>query len=515
MTGADHHSFERHVSVRTLRQEDYDDLRRLTLRIYPNAEPWTSAQLASLLRVFPQGQFGVEWEGRIIATAFSMIIDFDMYRPELSWEEITDNGSITPHTPDGDTLYGVDIMVDPDYRGLKLARRLYEARKQLVRELNLMRIVIGGRIPNFARHSETMNVRTYVEQVVHKAIYDPVLTAQIANGFALKRIIKDYLKADRESEGYATLLEWTNLDYEPDKHRRILSTRLVRICVVQYQMRPIKAFIDFAHQCEYFVDSASAYRSDFVVFPEMVTLQLLSFMPAQRPGDAARAVSDFTPQYLELFTNLAIKHNVNIIGGSHFSVEDGRLYNVAYLFKRNGEIHKQYKLHITPSERKWWGVQPGEHVEVFDTDRGRISIQICYDVEFPEVSRIAVERGANIIFVPFCTDERHAYLRVRYCAQARCIENQVYTAIAGNVGNLPFVENMDVQYAQSAIFTPSDFPFARDAIAGECTPNVEMVVIQDVDIEMIRRQRREGTVMNWYDRRRDLYEVVEKKSPRP
>ncbi len=163
------------------------------------------------------------------------------------------------------------------------------------------------------------------------------------------------------------------------------------------------------------------------------------------------------------------------------------LYNIAYLFRRNGTLGKQYKLHITPTERNQWGVQGGNQVEVFDTDCGKISIQICYDIEFPEVTRIAVERGAQIIFVPFCTDERYAYLRVRYCAQARCIENHIYVAIAGSVGNLPNVDSLGIHYAQSGIFTPSDIPFKRDAIAAECTPNIETVIFEDLDLELLKK----------------------------
>ena len=92
----------------------------------------------------------------------------------------------------------------------------------------------------------------------------------------------------------------------------------------------------------------------------------------------------------------------------------------------------------------------GDSVRVFDTDCGKIAIQICYDIEFPELARIATDMGANIIFTPFCTEDRQGYLRVRYCAQARAVENQIYTVISGTVGNLPQTENMDIQYAQSA-----------------------------------------------------------------
>ena len=96
---------------------------------------------------------------------------------------------------------------------------------------------------------------------------------------------------------------------------------------------------------------------------------------------------------------------------------------------------------------------------------------------------------------------------VRYCAQARCIENHVYVAIAGSVGNLPNIESLGIHYAQSGIFTPSDIPFERDAIAAECPPNIETVIFEDLDLELLKRHRQSGSVLNWQDRRTDLYEV--------
>lgn len=504
----DHKQFEKKVVVRPLRIEDYEALAELGRRCFPNMQPWGKEQIESQLARFPQGQLVVQYDGRLVASSSSLIIDFDEYAGAHSWREVADSGFIRNHDAEGDTLYGIEIMVDPEMRGMKLARRLYEARKQLCQELNLKRIVVGGRIPGYHRHAEEMTAREYVNQVMARHLFDPVLTVQLANGFTLKRLVRSYLEADVDSCGYATLLEWVNLDYQPEEHRRLLASRQVRICVVQYQMRYIRNFEEFGQQCEYFVDVASGYKSDFLLFPEIFTTQMMCFLDTRRPDQAVRELAAMTPSYLDLFSNLSIKYNVNIIAGSHFTLEDDRLFNTSFLFQRNGKIGRQHKLHITPNERRWWGVQPGDTLEVFDTDRGRISIQICYDVEFPELARLAVERGARILFVPFCTDERHGYLRVRSCAQARCIENQIYVAIAGTVGNLPAVENMDIQYAQSAILTPSDFSFSRDGIAAECTPNIETVVIHDVDLEVLDRCRLGGTVQNWNDRRNDLYRVV-------
>ncbi len=500
-------SFERSIAVRELHESDYDEVTALQLKCFPGMKTWSPEQFRSQLSIFPEGQICVDYEGHVVASSASLILDFPLYSEWHSWREIADNGFIRNHSPEGNTLYGIEIMVDPEFRGLKLARRLYEARKNLARRMNLMRIIIGGRIPGYGAHADEMTAREYVDKVMQKVLYDPVLTTQLSNGFVLKRLLADYLKSDAESRGYATFLEWSNLDYNPDTSRSFVPVSPVRICAVQYQMRMIQSFPEFARQCEYFVDIASDYRADFVLFPEIFTTQLLSFLPKERPALAMRRLSEFTPKYLDLFTRLATTFNVNIIGGSHFTVEEDSLYNISYLFRRDGSIGKQYKLHITPNEKHWWGVKPGNKLEVFDTDKGKISIQICYDVEFPELGRIAAEKGAQIIFVPFCTDERYAYLRVRYCAQARCIENHVYVAIAGNAGNLPDVENLDINYAQSAIFTPSDIPFSRDAIQAEATPNIETVIFEDVDLELLKRHRQSGSVLNWRDRRTDLYEI--------
>lgn len=345
--------------------------------------------------------------------------------------------------------------------------------------------------------------------MVSKSLYDPVLTAQIANGFALQGLIPDYFPSDKQSHGYATFLEWRNIDLSRTTTKRYRRTvQPVRIGAVQYQMRSVDSFDDFAKQARYFVDVAGDYKCDFLLFPELFTLQLLSCIPDARPGTAARALAAFTPQYLELFGSMAVSFDCNIIGGSQFVVEDDNLYNISFLFRRDGTIEKQYKLHVTPSEKRWWGVTGGDRIEVFQTDCGPISIQICYDCEFPELGRIAAAGGANIIFVPFNTDTRHGYLRVRLCAQARCVENHVYVAVAGCTGNLPFVENADIHYAQTAIFTPSDVTFARDAIGAEANPNVETVIIHDVDLELLRRHRIQGSVQNWRDRRTDLYGVT-------
>jgi predicted amidohydrolase/GNAT superfamily N-acetyltransferase len=489
-------------------EEDFDQIISMQLRCFPGMKPWTIEQFRSILSVFQEGQSCIKYGKKIIASSCSLIINWNDYDESASWTKLTDGGKITNHDIYGDTLYGMEMMVDPEFRGMKLSRRLYEERKTLAKKYNLKRIIIGGRLPNYNKHVSKFTIDEYVTRVIDRIIYDPVLTAQLSNGFILMKVLPGYLPNDKESCGFATLLEWVNYNYHSNIDIVGTNNPYVRVSAIQYQMRPISSFEDFEKHCEFFVDTSSDYRSDFVVFPEMITLQLLSFLPNKKPSEAIRALHEYTPQYEKLFTHLAIKYNINIIAGSHFIIEDENLYNVSYLFRRDGTFDRQYKIHITPHEKKWWGVKGGDKIKVFNTDKGKIAILICYDSEFPELARIAASKGAKIFFVPFNTDDRRAYLRVRYCSQARAIENQVYVVITGCVGNLPDVENLDVHFSQAAIFTPSDVEFHREGIASEATPNTETLIYQDLDLNLLKRNRELGSVQTWNDRSQGPYKLT-------
>src|SRR5690606_12893713 len=175
-----------------------------------------------------------------------------------------------------------------------------------------------------------------------------------------------------------------------------------------------------------------------------------------------------------------------------------------------GNVYTQDKLHITPAEREGWDILPGESIRVFETPIGRMAIAVCYDIEFPEYSRILVEQGVDIILTPFATDERKSYLRVRYCAQARAVENMMYVVLSGNVGGLRHSPSMYLNYGQAAICTPSDFAFPMDGVAAEGVVNTSTVVIGDLDLGTLDIQRQTASVRPLLDRRHDIYELVTK-----
>jgi predicted amidohydrolase/GNAT superfamily N-acetyltransferase len=495
------------IELRHLQLQDYLGLKAAMKEAYSEigGSYWQAEAIESLLNLFPEGQLCVLVNNEVAASALSIIIDSDELDDEHTYKQVTGNFSFDTHNPKGDILYGIEVFVHPKYRGLRLGRRLYDARKELCENLNLRAIMAGGRIPNYNKYSDELSPRKYIEKVRLKEIYDPTLTFQLSNNFHVKRVLKNYLPGDTESEDYATLLEWNNIYYQ-EKEKLINAPKaIVRLGIVQWQMRLFPSFEAIVEQMEYFIDAVSDYQSDFILFPEFFNAPLMAEYNHLGEAKAIRELAKFTEPLREKFAEFAVSYNVNIISGSMPLVEENKLYNTSYLCRRDGSWDSYRKIHPTPSEVTAWGMTGGNTLKTFDTDCGKIGILICYDVEFPELARLYADEGVKFLFVPFLTDTQNGYYRVRRCAQARAIENECYVAIAGCVGNLPKVNNMDIQYAQSAVFTPSDFAFPSNAVKAEATPNTEMTLIADLDLELLKELHAHGSVKNLKDRRKDLY----------
>lgn len=516
------------IIVRNAQLKDIKAIRKLIDIAYPSGmENYPPDALKAHINHFPQGQFVVEYEDQIVGYCATFKISGSKALKAHCWDDITAHGYASTHDPKGDYIYGMDVCVHPDYRGYRIGNRLYTARKRLCQAEGLKGIVFGGRIPGYKKwHKKYPNPEEYLNAVKNKKVRDPVISFQLRNQFEPIGILKDYLPSDKQSMGYAAHLIWINKDIasekKPHKKGLVMGERQVdkvRLSSVQYLQRRVKSFEEFTQHVEYFVDVVADYYSDFVLFPELFTLQLLSIENEPlKPDEAIMKLTTYREPFIEMMRDLAVRYNINIIGGSLPTKVGEEVFNICYIFLRDGQVHEQSKIHPTPNERYWWNIQGGNQLNTFQTDCGPIAVLICYDCEFPELARHVINQGAKIIFVPFCTDERQSFMRVRYCAQARAIENQCYVVMSGNVGNLPGVVNMDIQYAQSAILTPCDFPFARDGIAADTTPNVEMVSFADLSLHTLETARSQGTVLNLKDRRHDLYRVKwndakNKKSP--
>lgn len=272
----------------------------------------------------------------------------------------------------------------------------------------------------------------------------------------------------------------------------------VRVAALQYYIRPVRSYDDFASQVESLVETAKDYKARLVVFPEYFTAQLLTLGNVKRPiSDQIRDLAAQEERIVETLASLARKNKMIIVGGTlpGFNEDKSKILNKSYVCAPNGEYGIQTKLHMTRFEKEEWFVSAGTKLRIFDSSIGKFAVTICYDVEFPEIARAAARLGAQFLIVPSCTDDRHGYLRVRYCAQARAIENQMYVIHSSTVGSLPMVPAVSLNYGQAAIYTPSDFSFSRDGLMTEGAVNQESMIVGDINLKLVDESRLSGTVL--------------------
>lgn len=294
-------------------------------------------------------------------------------------------------------------------------------------------------------------------------------------------------------------------------HKSLGPDRL-RVATLQYYIRPVESFLQFQQQVEGLVETAADYRCGLVVFPEYFSTQLLTLNDIKRPiRDQIRDLAEQKDNVVNLMSNLAQKFKLYIAGGTIPAVnkEKNHIENHCYFYGPSGEYAIQGKLHMTRFETEDWIVQPSEKLKVIETSFGKVAIAICYDVEFPELVRAAARKGARILIVPSCTDDRQGWLRVRYCAQARAIENQMYVIHSSTVGSLPMVPAVSLNYGQASILTPSDFSFSRDGILAEGIPNQETMVLGELNLATLQESLDHGTVLPLRDSERSA-EIVSK-----
>ncbi len=344
---------------------------------------------------------------------------------------------------------------------------------------------------------ENLTPERYVEKVKADELNDMALSAHLKAGYKVLSVHYGYL-SDGENMDYATYLHMDNPSF--NKSKRMIAAapirglvRKVRVCAAQYQLRPIKSWEEFERQVDFFVTVADTYHCHFLLFPELFTAQLFSMLPADTESrQAVIEVANLHDRYVDMFTRFAREHGIYIIGGSTPMFVENEIRNSAHLFTPSGGVHNQDKLHITPAERHYYDSQPGDQIKVFDTPLGRIGILVCYDVEFPELPRLMTLQGIEILFVPFATDERKSYNRIRHTVQARAVENIIYVVAAGCIGNLPQVQSFLVNYGQAVVCSPCDIAFPTSGVLAEAESNSETVVISELDLNDLAMARDMG-----------------------
>ncbi|RKP51647.1 acyltransferase [Cohnella endophytica] len=285
------------------------------------------------------------------------------------------------------------------------------------------------------------------------------------------------------------------------------------IATTQYGLTDIQTEEQFWTGIKEKVRDAAEQGAEMIVFPEYLTAHLLSLEPAMLHDDACYSLDRRTDEYVRFFRTLSEEQGIAILAGTHICKEKGEYANKAYLFFPDGRIETQSKVHLTPEEQIRWPLAAGEELNVFETAWGKMAILTCYDMEFPELARIAALRGAELLLCPSYTDSAYGYYRVRYCCQARAVENQLYVALSGLVGSLSEDRpQVDSGYCQAGVFTPCDLPFEPEGILQVGETNLDMTVLAEVDFHRLRENRERGAVAPFYDRRPDFYEQEHKKT---
>jgi predicted amidohydrolase len=276
----------------------------------------------------------------------------------------------------------------------------------------------------------------------------------------------------------------------------------IRLSAACFKTSVVNGFDDFAEHVLRLVEQATPDRPDFLIFPELLTLELISSFEKTESPEKYFRLAGYTSAYLDLFTQLARDKGFYILGGSHLREANGKLYNTSYLFAPDGQIMEQRKCHLFPDEIPT--TTPGKRLAVFETEKVKLSLLTCYDLEFPEAARLVTVQGAKLLLSPSATASVHGYWRVRHCAQARCVENQVFVvhcSLLGTADETPF-------YGAASILTPCDGDFPEKGIAAESPFDEETIATAEVDTEMLHEIRQSGAATTLKDRRWDMLDAL-------
>ncbi|MDY6984326.1 MAG: GNAT family N-acetyltransferase, partial [Pseudomonadota bacterium] len=335
------------VTVRLATEADIPGMVAVTRAAYPNFridEAVYTRSYSLQLRTFPSGQFVALAGDQVIGYAHTLIVQLDDESPWYNHAEITGYGSFSTHNPAGDTLYGADIAVHPDWQGKGVSAKLYKARKNLLKRHNLKQMVAGGRIPGYYAYRGRMSAQEYVNKVIAGELRDQALNAHLKAGYKVEGVHYGYLN-DQDSLGWATHLVLPNPDFQPRKRliagapvRR--TARHVRVCATQYDQHRIATLQDFADEIEYFVDTAAVYDSHILVFPEYVSAQLFSTFQRDIPlAEAVNQLAEMAPQIDAIFRSAAERHQLYIVAGSTPVRRENGLFNVARFFTPSGNVY--------------------------------------------------------------------------------------------------------------------------------------------------------------------------------
>jgi predicted amidohydrolase len=277
----------------------------------------------------------------------------------------------------------------------------------------------------------------------------------------------------------------------------------VNIAAAQYNISFLATWQDYCTKVTLWVEEAAQQDANILVFPEYASMELASLFGVEVYSSLSKqleSMQSLHDDYVALYQSLAEQYQCYIQAGTFpVRLESGAYRNRAYLFMPDGRVDYQDKLMMTRFENEQWLIECGTEIKIFETEYGKIGINICYDSEFPLLARQQVEAGCVLILVPTCTDTIAGYNRVKIGCQARALENQCYVVQSSLVGEAPWSEAVDVNIGLSAIYTPVDYGFPDDGVLAIGALNAVQWVIAEICLEDIETVRQQGQVFNYRD----------------
>jgi predicted amidohydrolase len=275
---------------------------------------------------------------------------------------------------------------------------------------------------------------------------------------------------------------------------------MIRIAAAAYHCEFLPSWAAWQAKLSRAVADAAAGGAQLLVFPEWAGLELATLREDVQPLEHSEAIALQTERLAaadRLHAALAAEYGVHICAGSAMVLDQhGRAVNRARLIAPNGTIGVQDKLIMTRYEREQLDLQPGRDIHVFDTALGRIGIAICYDIEFPLITRAMIEAGAEIILAPSCTETLAGYWRVRLGAQARAMEGQCVTVQAPTIGAAAWSDAIDLTTGAAGIYAPPDVGFPASGVLAIGEIDRAGWVFADVDLAQIKAVRTDGGVLH-------------------
>jgi predicted amidohydrolase len=272
-------------------------------------------------------------------------------------------------------------------------------------------------------------------------------------------------------------------------------SRSLTVAAAQYPLDALPSFAAYESKVRKWVAEAAGRGAQLLVFPEYASMELAAI--GDRGHDlqgSIDAVSDFLTQIADVHARFAKEFGVTIIAGSAPSRRNGKTYNVAQIASRDGRVVQFDKIMPTPWERDPWHISGGRTLKVFDLGDAKVGLVICYDIEFPLLARALVEAGAEIIVAPSNTETEWGYWRVRHGAQARALENQIYTVQSPTVGPATFCAAVENNVGMAGIFGPPDRGLPFDGVIALGEMNQPQWVIAKLDLDLLHELREQGGV---------------------